>query len=200
MLRHVLIFCVVLGSPAASQAGKATVRGTLEGDVYLMMQNGDTKKGAGGWVKLIRSDSSLVNNLQAICRDHYDVSERLEAQSDSVRARSVAMTYKDLKLGDKLSDSASALAKASRLHMRQGTDDTRSILRMRVVDSARTGMNAHYRFSSVRPGNYLLFYEWEIANNLHQWITSVAVGVGQTITLDLDNEALEKKICGPTVF
>jgi hypothetical protein len=55
-----------------------------------------------------------------------------------------------------------------------------------IVDTVGTGSNAHYRFSGVKPGRYLLVSDFPTTGRHYAWLVPVDVTSGQAIRRDLD--------------
>jgi hypothetical protein len=143
--------------------------GTVQGDVYLLMQNGDVKHGAGNTVLLLGPADSVRATRARVCRSFGD--QRLAAT----------------RRGDTLSADTTLL----RL-----TVDT-ALARLTVA-SSKTGINAHYRFDRVPAGRYILWAETRIGDNPYTWWAPIVVG-GDSVSVDLDNstEGRAALYCGP---
>lgn len=172
--------------------------GSIEGDVYLVMKSGDTKKGAGRTIYLVRDSDSLHQRLLRICAEPAPVDSidrRAAVLHDSalaaIRARNPQL-MKQLAIRER----ATVLSRDS-VKIRRIAAFRLEVLAA-AVDSVGTGMNAHYRFSRVSPGKFILFAEWTIADNAYQWWSPIVLAAGQSMTRDLDNssEANNNLYCG----
>jgi hypothetical protein len=132
----------------------------VKGDVYLVMQNGDVKRGAGNEVRLVRNPDSLRPAIDRICSQYAD----------------------HLLLVWRKTDSAVALERQTREAMR-------SLLLGATVGRASTGINAHYHLDSVPPGKYALWAETDIGDRHYTWFVPVTVAPSDSLTKDLDNSA-----------
>jgi hypothetical protein len=63
---------LVSGAQAQHRSGERSAHASIEGDVYLVAQNGDVKKGPGRTVYLIRDSDSLRTKMAEAC----DVAKR----------------------------------------------------------------------------------------------------------------------------
>lgn len=217
----VLVGTSVLGaqSPAparkAAPAAPAAARGGIEGDAYLVMQSGDTKRGAGRAIRLLRDSPQLQSDLADVCaalelrvaaiRD--SMAGPTAATKDSSEAayrRSLADVLNESKrqawrtLSDrhiKMLETSTVLVAGARA---QATAQIDRLIVQSTADTTGTGMNAHYTFTRVAPGNYILFGDWRIGDNDYQWWAPVTAVAGRTVRRDLDNsvEADDKLYCG----
>lgn len=165
----VLTALVVLAPPQASAqaprrptnaARPAPARtGGVEGDVYLSMQSGDVKKGAGLRVVLLTEPDVVVAAITTRCaawERYYQT---------------------------KPEDYDDHLAKGPQLEA-----DLAAILSRTAVREVGTGMNAHYTFTGVPVGAYLLYTRFRIAKRNYGWSVPVRILAGQSLTVDLDTE------------
>jgi hypothetical protein len=68
MYRNAVLLCFITLASVCSQLDRRSVRAaSLEGDVYLVMRSGDTKRAAGNTVYLIRDSDSLQRALGDAC-------------------------------------------------------------------------------------------------------------------------------------
>jgi hypothetical protein len=136
------------GKPKAASVG---------GDVYLLMQNGDVKRGAANTVRLLADSASLRQAMDGVCPGSETTPEA------KVRAQMAAVL-----LGAKVAESA-------------------------------TGVNAHYQFTGLAPGQYVLWAETEIGDHRYTWWAPIALAAGDSAKKDLDNstEADHLVYCGP---
>lgn len=192
--RSVSAHRATLDSNAASKASHVSV---IEGDVYLVTKAGDTKKGAGLIVQLVRRDDTLQVRLDAICaafraKDtvYTRIWEQFRAQLNGPAARvdrwpisadsSVRIRYA-------IAAAQSSMEAAIRAEVSQ-----------RTVASAPTGMSAHYRLSDISAGEYVVTAEWSIGETRYVWWSPVRLRDQQVLRLDLDNsnEAGGRVYCG----
>ncbi len=152
--------------------GRAT--GSVSGDVYLLMQNGDVKRGAGNTVVLLGPADSVLAKRGRICRAHGDQLLAAARQGEG------GLT------GEALADRARV--------------DIDTVLARFAVASSKTGINAHYRIDHVPAGKYVLWAETTIGDNTYTWWAPVVVAGGDSVSKDLDNstEAHAALYCGHT--
>lgn len=194
----VAVALALTSSAASAQAGrtaksKSAAGGYVEGDVYLVMQNGDTKRGSGRTVVLL-SDAGgrLMPNIKLACSDYFlrtrDLFAWFRALLDTesmVRGGRPGMPdiYAVLNREQRLAKGIGELRAGARQSILELLVDAR-------VDSAGTGMNAHYRIGVKRPGRYYAFSEWTIGSESHTWFAPLVVTAGETARRDLDNSVL----------
>jgi hypothetical protein len=162
MFRRFALIALALAHPAFAQ--------TIEGDVYLMLQSGQTSKISAAVVALVAADSAAADRLR-VCHASEPDSFRILTES--------ARGYPDQKTRD-------AIARWSNIFWTRN-ELVAGSLRGRVLRSGRTGMEAHYRIDSVAPGSYALWAEAEVAGRRYAWLVPVTVAAGQRASVDLDN-------------
>ena len=156
----------VLALLSAGCQGRST--GSVSGDVFLLMQNGDVKRGAGNTVLLLGPADSVLGTRAHGCTAY---GEQLLA---AARGGGGPPTEEAL---------------AARL-------DT-AFLRFAVA-SSKTGVNAHYRIDHVPTGRYILWAETVIGDNAYTWWAPVMIAGSDSVLKDLDNstEAHAAVYCG----
>jgi hypothetical protein len=190
----------------AAQKTTASQSARVEGDVYLVMKSGDTKAGAGRTVYLLRDTQGLRDSLTSVCAEYTKL--RL-SQSDSARvvkqalsdSRAAAFTeMMDDLLNPLKLDAWHAIidrqkrapAEDSILEKRtwiRAADAIHAVIARSILDTVGTGMNAHYVFTVTKPGEYIVFSEWEIFDNAYRWWAPINLSPGQLLKRDLDNSA-----------
>jgi hypothetical protein len=166
MIRLLLLTALVFGS-ARLGAQSATV----EGDVYLLNKAGDVKKAAAGTVALLLSGPSLQKSWLSVCKAY-------ETVWDSASAVHATLPL------DQSKRSVDAL------YERTSMQKIRTI--MKTGRTSPTGMNAHFRFSRVKPGKYVLVSWMQLGTQLMTWQLPIVVSPGQQLTVDLDNNTVRK--------
>jgi hypothetical protein len=73
-----------------------------------------------------------------------------------------------------------------------------SVLVGAKVNESATGVNAHYQFTGLAPGRYVLWAETEIGDQHYTWWAPIALAAGDSAKKDLDNssEADHLVYCG----
>jgi hypothetical protein len=202
-------------SPAPRKPTVALATDGVEGDVYLVMKNGDTKRGAGRTISLLRDTPQLRIALDSACsryhstwralRDSLDTVHKTIVDSREAAHKALLSRISDPSLAKRwqqLSRHSIAYHDTVTSHqlVLQATTEVqvRTILRSATADTVGTGMNAHYTFARVRAGTYILFGEWTIGDNHYQWWAPITVVAGKPLQRDLDNsvEADDKVYCG----
>ncbi len=161
---------VVLGAVLIALTASCRPKaGRVEGDVYLLMQSGDVKRGAGNTVRLLANyDDSLVRELGRICQTY---AQQLLAGWRRGELSYVGMP--PLNRDSPLRDSAQNAIRAALLKA--------------TLSEAATGVNGHYVFSDVRPGRYALWAETAIRERSYTWWTPITVAGRDSLKKDLDN-------------
>ena len=188
----------LLATPCDGQSGRATVTApppaakpaTVEGDIYLVMQSGDTKPGAGRTVYLLADTPEFRARHDQICTSHqarHEVaraadSAEFERRSDLIRTRQTL---------------PSTMPDAARRERAAAIDSVTSLIATVIRAQVPSGMAAHYRLEGVVPGRYILFSEWKIGNEDYQWWSPIVLTPAQAMRHDLDNstEAGGKVYC-----
>ena len=192
-------------SPGTASAQNPKVPGvSVEGDVYLVMRNGDVKKAAANTVRLLYADT--VRAIQGrICPPAVflvDSARRLVLSADSLMR--VALGQQGASAGQKMADytvaqnARTAADNARAKVQRDAVQMLRAVMLGNVLAETRTGMEAHYRFDAVAPGSYALWAETSIGDSFYQWITPVAVTGPGPVRADMDNDTagLTRLYCG----
>lgn len=189
MKRHLVLGITSLAlaiCPTSGNAQRAAAT-TLEGDVYLLMQNGDTKKGAGRTVYLLRTDKALETVLTLACTVAASELAAVNKQADQVVLQQ-ARTKADESLANLMLRQRLLQDKKSKVladFLRDSDDE----IRRSVIDSVGSGVNAHYRFALPKGGRYIVTAKWMIGRTEYEWWVPVDVRTGQRASKDLDNAA-----------
>ncbi len=186
---------------AGGQGNIATSTATAEGDVYLVMANGDIKKAAANTVTIVRDNASTRRALEQACsnfRHEVPASVVLRAQLDSAKADSIGKTV-ILRVQpteanrDAQAASSAGLATVRAKVARHGllVDSVNAaadkVLNQNRAGSSPTGMEAHYRIAGLAPGSYFLMAETRILTTSHRWLRPVRLVAGNN-KADLDND------------
>lgn len=193
----------------------ATARGGVEGDVYLMMKSGDTKRGAGRAISLLRDTPHLRSALDSTCFTYRTIWKAVRDSLDAVHkaigaAADGALKEMSKNAGDRAAFerwnalSGHNIAYFDTLAQHQRVIEAVTMVQVRqalvsaTVDTVSAGMNAHFMFARVPAGTYILFGEWKIGDNDYQWWAPVSVVASKTLRRDLDNsvEADNRVFCG----
>ena len=134
--------------------------GSVSGDVYLLMQNGDVKRGAANTVLLLGPADSALAARARTCTAY---GEQLLAAARRVNGPTEELLR------------SQAVAKLDS-----------SLLRF-TVGSSNTGINAHYRINHVPAGRYVLWAETMIGDNAYTWWAPIVIAGGDSVSKDLDN-------------
>ncbi|HET7233038.1 MAG TPA: TonB family protein [Longimicrobium sp.] len=199
-MRTLLILCILLftrTSLAHAQAGTPRqappAAGAVEGDVYLRMQNGDIRKMAAGRVHLV--PDSVVRSLVAACE------VRDSSRKRYVRLRRpIRLAYDEARgaRGDARArflaraDSATTAAVAALEPGRRAENEI--IAQVAAQRAAQTGMEAHYTFEGVAPGQYWLYSDTDLP---YYWFAPVRTA-GERVKRDLDNSNVTRVVVDKT--
>lgn len=205
-LRHprVIALGVLLSACSAS----------VEGDVYLRMENGETSRGTGLPVMLLKDDSVLAATRERACSTFWGTTKTLRDSFDILEPAQRDST--DMAFRDFLRNRTGATeARYDSFKARfEGTRNQRSIRDIQVrydmfgvIDSAisrastgtmDTGIDARYHFQGLSAGNYVIFAIWNIGSNKYRFWAPVTLAAGRTLKLDLNNsvEAAKELYCG----
>ena len=168
---HAAIAIAVLCRLAPSAECQSS-RAALQGDVYLVMKNGDVRPVAGSTVYLL-PDSAYRRIVQEVCRNApMLIARRL---LDSLPARKTR--------ADSAADSAAVLAE-------KWVEASANLLANAFVSSGKstpTGMRAHYVYGEPPAGNYWLWASTQLSNASYFWLSPVQLAAGRNVTLDLGN-------------
>jgi len=153
------------------------------------MANGDTKRGAGITINLLRQPDTVAARISSACARFASLAQphrvREKAASDTSYAAIVlhynSERYKRFQAIEEAErDSVELLRKLAH------TEVLRALVGQ-IADTTSAGMNAHYRFAAVPSGAYALFASWTIGQNEYAWLAPISVVSGQNSRRDLDN-------------
>lgn len=210
--RLLLLVALAIASclPASVEA-----QGALEGDVYLVMKNGDVKPIAARSIFLL--PESFVHRIASVCAvDEAQFST--QAQFEEMKSLSDSL-LQDWHRRGRPREAAGALgptmeyfaAKRAADSLRGLVGDSATLVRrVRAAQSivaqqaagaatatARSDMRGHYRISNIPGGRYIVFAEAELFERPYAWLVPVVVDARGMSTLDLDfsNRAPEHWPC-----
>lgn len=190
MLRMGVKMVVALGVMfgAACSRGDAPANSTnsavssIEGDVYVTTPSGESKRGTGRVVALVRNTDSARIRAAHAC-ETYEADIRLlvahaKAINDTIRRipQSATLLVRHLNSLSAAMNSAAALARSG----------VNAALLQDIVDTVGTDSNAHYRFSGVKPGRYLLVSDLPTTERHYAWLVPIDATPGQAMHRDLD--------------
>lgn len=186
----------------STESGSESALARVEGDVYLLMQSGDTKRGSGLPVHLVRHSDSLESRLRAECRhldsvaarlmsQHLEYSRRAQALHDRATRHTQAENYNQ---AAEAADAAAAQDRRASQAMREAEAlTTTSAVNLRAILSAASsrvttsGLAAHFTVDSIPPGLYMLVAEWPVGERSYRWLVPVTAVARQTLRQDLDH-------------
>jgi hypothetical protein len=178
----------VCNTLAQAQEGQHTATGSVSGSVYLVMQNGDTKRGAGVTVYLLRDTKDLERWRDTLCPQRALGSIKLQlSHLSTMVSRYKAMEANSRTKTDLYAKEQAASEAQADSFSQETIRQRRENLAAAIVDTVGTGMEARYQFANVIPGQYVLFAEWAIADKPYAWWAPVEVLPGQSVKHDLDN-------------
>lgn len=163
--------------------------GSIEGDVYYADKDGTTHKAPGVTVYLLRGGDSVLASAQAVCRPFNDLESRMRSRTSAIKlppteelARKSGALDEYLRRFHEQEDSIKAAKPAAY----RRADST---FRVRILDSAKTHLDAHFTFPHVAPGRYGLWSEYDVGDRYESWITQASVASGAHVIADLDAQA-----------
>lgn len=180
--RGIVVGLALLATPLMASAQGATI----EGDVYLLMKSGDTKRGSGRIVQLVPLAGEFAEAKAKLCTAMTSrIDYLLGPYADSVNTEIAA--------AQKKRDRIAVLSFEGKrdVLLRQLNDSARTLLldlmQKHATGTTGSGMNAHFVFSGVQPGRYAIYSEWTISDNEYAWWAPVSVLQGARLVRDLDN-------------
>ena len=171
-----------LGIAIAACTGRPKTA-SVGGDLYLLMQNGDVKRGAGNTVRLLGDSGPLRESMQGVCRWYAE--QRYGVAALGRRALAADMSSLDAinraeRLSTQWQDSETAARAGVRVRMMT------ALIGHKVAEAA-TGVNGHYQFAGLAPARYVLWAETEIGDHHYTWWAPIALQPGDSVKKDLDN-------------
>jgi hypothetical protein len=152
--------------------------GTIVGQLYVVLQSGNTEKMGTRPIHLIAEDLRLDSTLSVLCIRRNRVVEALNRTADSLRADTTGPAH----------DSAFARVLAE---MREATDsamqDRAAILDRVTLRTVDTRPDASFVFDSVPPGSYRLWTYATLPSGRWNWLLPVKVKPGDSVQVALDN-------------
>lgn len=179
--------------PLRSQA--QSMPGGIEGDIYLVLRNGEIRQGAGRTVLLLRNRGSLEAGLARICQDRRERNESMKQAIQQLTDSLEAIPFEQLfaPLGEGLKAQKSALRDSMLMSESYARKKSLELLAGAIQAEASAGMNAHYSVSGVPVGEYVLFTEWQLATTIYRWWVPVTVAEGKTIRIDLNGDNITRQ-------
>lgn len=172
LFRLALIAGLFASRPAYAQTA------TVEGDLYLLTNGGDVKRGATNEVALIPKGSDIAQRWEAICGTQA-AAARKKDRADSVAMEAMAYPQRTAYAAAVLNEFLDAMVPAAQLRA--------VVLKTAALAVSPTGVNGHFRFTAVPAGEYFLFAEMPLRDDLTWWLVPVRVGAKQLVAIDLDN-------------
>jgi hypothetical protein len=181
-----------IANPLEGQRG-ASARaslGAISGDIYLLTQSGDVKRGAANEVLLFQSPAHIEKEYSGVCAAQAAQLQRLIA-TPPARAGKVPMTIEDSLAANKRAITALQASMASILdNANKGTIDRRALIHSLAWRRSPTGINGHFAFDSLAPGHYTLVAAMRLGNEDQDWFVPITIASRQRLAVDLDNHNL----------
>jgi hypothetical protein len=161
--------------------------GAIHGDIYLVMQSGDTKRGAGRTVFLARDSDSLQATIGGLCDA---LAGHAMARLDSALAlhRRYLATTKEEDVDPLIAKEAAVMVRNSAEESAARSAIDRAII-SQSADTAGSGIGAHYAFRGIAPGRYILFSPWDIGEHHYRFAQPISLAPRDDVSRDLDNSA-----------
>lgn len=191
-----LLLSLLTVRPATVHAQAARVHeraalGSVSGDVYLAMQDGEVRRIAANAVFLVSADSARV--ALARCASAAHVDSILVSTSDSLIRHASTGSAEEPQF-ERLEK-----AKAARL----AVDSARQ--RIAVANHATfvagaaattiTNVDGHFRMRSIKHGDYALFAETTVGSYVYSWLMPVSLKAGAETVQDLNNTNIGAAYC-----
>jgi hypothetical protein len=158
---------------------RSSASGQIEGDLCLVSQSGEIKRGAANEVVLLRAPIDLAARFTELCAAQR-AKFRQANEADSIAREQITDASAKIQAIDATIERIRAGAKQSRVeHI--------ALIKSAAFRTAPTGMNAHYAFENVAPGSYILFATMPLGDEMHSWFLPVTVTTGSQVKQDLDN-------------
>jgi hypothetical protein len=157
-----------------------------------MMQSGEALRGAGRTIYLLRDTDDFHTRYAGICA-HLDARYQRYKRVTKPIEDSLSKLIEGGASGDEweaLWRRDSAAMDSISAEFRSGKSAIRTMIVGAVFRETGTGMSAHYTFTDIPAGKYVLFGEWTIGKRNYQWWLPVEVRAGDRLQKDLDNAAL----------
>lgn len=172
--------------PNAATVGPPSALGRIEGDLYVVSQGGEIKRGAANEVVLLRAPTDLVSRFTQVCLVQAEQSRREAEAEDRAYEQLRNRSAKMLALQERI-DSIKARTRSNRAeHL--------ALIKSGAAQIAATGMSAHYAFEDVAPGEYVLFATMALAAETHWWFVPVTMPPDGQVKRDLDNTNLYAQV------
>jgi hypothetical protein len=179
---------------ACSQARPPAARrpwAVVYGDVYLVMQNGDVKRGAGNVVVLVADTAPLHAAVARLCEMRTRHVDSLLSRVERAKRAAAGATYQDdedrlLALAYHLQDSVEAI--------RTTPISVAAVVAPFAKAASPTGVNAAYQIAGVIPGRYVLWASTQISDHHYDWWAPVVVAATDSVRRDLDNSVATEKL------
>lgn len=165
-------------------------KGNIQGDIYVVLPNGDTKRGAGQTIYVLRDPDALTAALDASCAQWNTIVQPKYAEYRSWQA--------------KLSNPKNAQEQRSAMDqvrltgneldsLRQSMQLTQDhIVASYIVDSTDANIDSHY-IVGVPAEKIVLYSAWTIDRTPYHWWKVVQPRAGLLLTFDLNNKSLSQR-------
>jgi hypothetical protein len=191
MNRLYFVFVTAMSIPvvAESQKTPASIGASVEGDLYLLMKSGDTKKGAGLTVYLLRDTETLHTQWAAACTMSRTALDSLGRQETAIYDSITSGKVRKKRLSE-LSSRLLPLSRQKDSLYSRAKAAVRVALAQASYRTEGTGINAHFRFTGVPAGKYILFAEWQLGSSDYRWWVPISLSEGQSLHKDLDTSTV----------
>jgi hypothetical protein len=175
------------------------VGAVIEGDIYLLMESGDVRKGAGLTVHLLRDSDATAKLLASNCDQYRSLYGDLDRREAAARAASMSA----LRSGsyDEAQRQGKEETRLSGLTFKLFDETTASadkILLDASISESNSGVNSHFKFDGVPAGSYALWAQFPIGERWYQWFIPVTVAPGVRVVRDLGTASMNRQVvyCG----
>ncbi|MGC9999900.1 MAG: hypothetical protein ABSE21_07350 [Bryobacteraceae bacterium] len=183
------------GAPEAPARYSAAV---IEGDIYLLMESGDVRRGAGLAVHLLRDPDATAKLLASNCDQFQSLNDDLERRQAAARAAATKAIGSSSGEFERRLEEESRLSKLIFELFDKTTASADKILLDASMSKSNSGVNSHFKFDGVPAGDYALWARFPIGDRWYQWFIPVTVAPGEHVVRDLDTASMNRRVvyCG----
>jgi hypothetical protein len=150
------------------------------------MQSGDTKRGAGHKIYLLTNGAEVDSMTKRLCADYRSSDAAVVRHARAIRDSMFVGGLAGFDAIDKRMYRLDLRAERITKTLRGRVD---SVIAAHIADSVKAGLDAHYRFDRVAPGQYILYGTWPVGRHSYRWWAPVELKAGEEKRIDLDNDA-----------
>jgi hypothetical protein len=170
--------------------------GDISGSVYVTMKSGDVKRGADVSVVLVGEQFMAEWTKAAVAYKSAHLQARTAYEGSRARSdQAFQERLSDIRAGSRSSSAYDEEASERAMEAARRVDSvsvewlnhTMKLIQWATVKVARTDVNGHYEFKSVRRGKYYITATHKVFDNDLFWLVPVDVHGIQTVDLSNSN-------------